>query len=329
MQSANMALGALLLIGLTACSQVESTPSETLYEPTRFSGDYLLDLAEALSSDDLQGRAPGTEESMRARQMIIDRFEALGVQPVNGSFEHPFLYGPFTNPETGEDAVPDKPGTNVMGLIEGSGESDLTMVLTAHFDHLGVREGEIFNGMDDNASGVTGILAAAEYFSENTPLHNVLIVALDAEEDGLSGARDFVTNPPIPLETIAFNLNLDMVSRGDNGLLWASGAAHWPALEPMIVTVASTAPVEVRMGFDTGEGRDDWTLLSDHGVFFRAGIPHLYLGVEDHPDYHRPSDDFENVDKDWYLRSIETVVMMADAADAILVEIDGMKSVEE
>ncbi|MDJ0920167.1 MAG: M28 family peptidase [Henriciella sp.] len=321
MTSSRSAFAALLVLALAGCGQNEARNASELFD-----GSYVLELAEALSADDMQGRAPGTPESAKAREMIIERMQALGLQPVNGTFEHAFTYGPFTNPTTGEDAVPDKPGVNVIGLIQGTSDSDLTMVLTAHFDHLGVREDEIYNGMDDNASGVTGILAAAEYFSANKPTHDVLFVALDAEEDGFGGAREFITNPPVPLEHMAFNLNLDMVSRGDNGLLWASGSAHWPALKPMIEAVASEAPVEVRMGFDTGEGRDDWTLLSDHAVFFRAGIPHLYLGVEDHPDYHRPSDDFENVDQDWYLRSVETVVRMAAAADARLVEIAAMKA---
>lgn len=320
MISPQTAFGALLLFGLTGCSHQNVDT-----EPELFDRAYVLQLAKALSADEMQGRAPGTSQSAKARQMIVVRMEELGLQPVNGAFEHAFTYGPFTNPETGEDAVPDKPGTNVMGLIEGTSESDLTMVLTAHYDHLGVRDDAIYNGMDDNASGVTGILAAAEYFSNNAPQHDVLIAALDAEEDGFGGARDFISNPPLPLAQIAFNLNLDMVSRGDNGLLWASGAAHWPALKPMIETVTEAAPVEVRMGYDTGDGRDDWTMLSDHAVFFRAGIPHLYLGVEDHPDYHRPSDDFENVDTDWYLRSVETVIMMAAEADARLVEIAAMK----
>ncbi len=76
------------------------------------------------------------------------------------------------------------------------------------------------------------------------------------------------------------------------------------------------------MGFDVeGEGLEDWTLLSDHAAFFKAGIPHLYLGVEDHPDYHKPSDEFEKVDQDWFLKSVDTAVRMAVAAEARLAEI--------
>lgn len=308
----------ILAFVIAACGNPSEPP---------FSIDDTLGLAEALSADTLEGRGAGTAGNAAARALIIDRMEALDVSPVSGRYEHPFTYGPFSTPE-GESAVPDKPGVNVMGLIEGKGDSPLTMVITAHFDHLGVRNGEIFNGADDNASGVAGLLAIAEYFSRNRPRHDILFVAFDAEEDGFGGARAFISDPPIPLSTIAFNLNLDMISRGDNGLLWASGTAHWPALEPLVDEVASSAPVTLSKGFDTGGGRNDWTLLSDHAVFFRAGIPHLYLGVEDHPDYHRPSDDFDKIDQDWFLNAVETARRLAGEAEKNLPEIYAMRSID-
>ena len=92
-----------------------------------------------------------------------------------------------------------------------------------------------------------------------------------------------------------------------------------------MIDIAARAPVDIKMGFDEGDGREDWTLLSDHAAFFRAGIPHLYFGVEDHPDYHKPTDDFERIDQDWFLRSVESVVMVAAEMDARLDEIYAMR----
>lgn len=308
-------------LGLAACG----APKETGFTPANYAAGPVLELAEALSSDALQGRQVGTEGNAQARALITARFAALGVRPYGAGYEAEFKYGGFVDSESGEPARPDKTGLNILGYIPGTSESSLTMVVSAHYDHLGVLEGEIYNGMDDNASGVAGLTAVAEYFAENPPLHTVAFAAFDAEEEGLSGARAFVANPPVPMDQIAFNLNMDMISRGDNGLLWASGAAHWPALTPLVEEIASRAPVTVKMGFDTGEGREDWTLLSDHGPFFRAGIPHLYFGVEDHPDYHQPGDDFEKIDQDWFLKSVDTVVMMSIAANKNLAEIAQMK----
>ncbi|MEL6729423.1 MAG: M20/M25/M40 family metallo-hydrolase [Pseudomonadota bacterium] len=324
MNGLRMILGAVLAIGFVGCSTLSNG-----YKPEHFSGKPTLALFEALSSDALAGRGVGTEGSAEARSMMIDRLSALGVQPVGDSFEHPFKYGPFRNPQTGEDARPDKDGINVIGRIPGRDGGGPTMVITAHYDHLGVRDGEIYNGADDNASGVVGALAIAEHFAETPPDHDVILVFFDAEEDGFGGARAFIANPPLALESVALNLNFDMVSRGDNGILWASGTYHWPEMIPRLDAVAETAPVIIERGYDEGDGRDDWTLLSDHAVFFRAGIPHIYFGVEDHPDYHRPSDDFENVDLEWFLKSVDTLAMVAEAMDEDLSEIYAMRLAAE
>jgi Zn-dependent M28 family amino/carboxypeptidase len=152
------------------------------------------------------------------------------------------------------------------------------------------------------------------------PLEHTLIVALvDAEELGARGARAFVAEPPVPIERMALNINLDMVSRTD-GLLWAGGASHTPALRPVLERVAARAPVTLRLGHDrpgAPEG-DDWTQLSDHVAFHERGIPFVYFGVEDHPDYHRPTDDVERVDSGEYVAAVQTILLALREIDAAL-----------
>ncbi len=309
--SACLAVG--LVVSLAACG------GRAGYEPAHFAPEPAIEMLEALSADNMKGRKVGTEENALARAMIVERFEALGIIPVGNGYEVPFSYGPF------EEAEVPKSGVNILGRVEGTTGSALSMIITAHYDHVGEIEGEIYNGADDNASGVVGLLAAAEYFAENPPKHDIAFLAFDAEEDGLGGSIAFIANPSVPLETVALNMNFDMLARGDNGKLWASGTSHWPEMKPIVSAVAETAPVQIEMGFDEGEARDDWTLLSDHAAFFRAGIPHIYFGVEDHVDYHKPSDDFEKIDQDWFLKSIDSVVMMAIAMDDDLDEIYAMR----
>lgn len=313
------AIGALLCFGLISCA------SEPSYQTETFDTDQAIAMLQALSADEMQGRKVGTEANAKARAMIIERFEAIGLDPVAGQFEHAFTYGTFADPETGADAAPAKSGVNLLARIEGTSESDLSMIITAHYDHVGVIDGEIYNGADDNASGVVGLLAAAEYFAKSPPKHDLIFLAFDAEEDRLGGSIAFVADPVEPLDSVALNINFDMLSRGDNGTLWASGTHHWPDLKPVMADLATRAPVTIKMGFDQGDDREDWTLLSDHAAFFRAGIPHLYFGVEDHPDYHKPTDDFERVNQDWFLRSVETVIMVAAEMDARLDEIYAMR----
>mgnify|MGYP000029429022 CR=1 FL=1 len=180
---------AVLTFALSACA------SDTSYQPGQFDPGPAIEMLEALSADDMQGRKVGTEENARARAMIIERFEALGVAPAGESYEHPFTYGTFADPETGADAAPAKRGVNIIAQIAGTGSSEISMIITAHYDHVGVIDGEIYNGADDNASGTVGLLAAAEYFVENPPRHNVTFLAFDAEEDRLGGSIAFVAEP--------------------------------------------------------------------------------------------------------------------------------------
>ena len=153
-----------------------------------------------------------------------------------------------------------------------------------------------------------------------SPLGATLVIALvDAEEEGLLGAKEFVAQPPIPLGQIVLNVNLDMVSR-TAGLLWAVGAHHTPALRPVIEEATANAPVTVRQGHDrpgAPEGAN-WTNSSDHAPFHQAGIPFVYFGVEDHADYHRPTDDFENIDPVEYVASVRTILTVMRALDEAL-----------
>ncbi len=270
----------------------------------------LLRHVQRLADDRLEGRATGTGGGRAARDYVRDAFRQIGLQPF-GDFVHPFR---FTDRE-GRDLQ----GYNVMGFVPGTQRNDLYMVVTAHYDHLGLRDGVVYNGADDNASGVAVLLAAAAYFKAHPPRHPIVFVALDAEERGLRGARAFFDDPPIDPGRIALNVNLDMVSRSDRNELFASGTYHYPFLTPLLEPVRARSSVHLRFGHDRPEdGHDDWTMASDHGVFHQHGIPYLYFGVEDHPDYHRPTDDFEAIPQDFFVRSATTILDALITLDAHL-----------
>jgi Zn-dependent M28 family amino/carboxypeptidase len=266
----------------------------------------LLAEVAVLAHDSMEGRAAGTDGNRRARAFLARALAETGARPLGGAYEHPFAWAGGS-------------GVNLIGVTSGRGDSEQVIVLTAHYDHVGVREGQVFNGADDNASGVAALLEIARTIAVE-PLEHTLIVALvDAEELGARGARALVAEPPVPLERVALNINLDMVSRTD-GLLWAGGASHTPALRPVLERVAARAPVTLRLGHDrpgAPEG-DDWTQLSDHVAFHERGIPFVYFGVEDHPDYHRPTDDAERVDPGEYVAAVQTILMALREIDRAL-----------
>ncbi len=289
--------------------------SSVLAEPATFDRDAAVATIKTLSDDDMAGRGTGTAGSAKAQAYLLQLIAKLNVDMVGPTHEHKFK---FTN-EAQDGTKSDHVGTNLLFRIEGTGDTDKTIVVSAHYDHLGTRDGEIYNGVDDNASGVAGVMAVAEHFKANPPKNDVIFALFDAEEMGLQGARAFVRNIKRIDPNIAFNINFDMLSRSDKNELYVAGAFHRAGLVPVIDAIAEKAPVQLLKGHDDPAlGANDWTFASDHGPFHRAGVPFLYFGVEDHPHYHRPSDDFETVPVDFFLRSIETVVIAADETDRSL-----------
>lgn len=263
-------------------------------------GQMLRDV-EILSSDEMQGRGIGTPGGIKAREYVAARFKASGLKTFGNSFVQPFE---FAN-RAGEKMS----GANVVGFIEGKRFKDKYIVISAHYDHVGIQKGEIYNGADDDASGTAALFAFAEYFNKNKPSQTIIFAAFDGEESGLRGSRAFVASPPVAKEKIALNINMDMVSRNDKNELYASGTYHHPMLKAPLEKVAKNTKIKLLLGHDRPEqGQNDWTNQSDHAAFHAAKIPFIYFGVEDHKDYHRPTDDFANINQEFYVRAVETIL---------------------
>jgi len=268
----------------------------------------LYDDVRILAADDMGGRLVGTPGSASARAYLIERLRTIGVEPVLTGFEQPF--------EAEHDGDVLK-GVNLIGRIRGSGTSDRVLLIGAHYDHFGIRDGKVLNGADDNASGVAVLLSIAGQFARERPVHDVVFALWDAEEQGFYGSKAFVAAPAVPLSRIAMNLNLDMMSRNDRNELWLAGAHHSPFLRTRFEQLAAQAPVSLKLGHDgpPWKGTDDWTDGSDHSVFHHKGIPFAYFGVEDYADYHKPTDDFAAIPKDFFARSAATALLAARLFD--------------
>jgi hypothetical protein len=282
----------------------------------------LLDEIRLLGGPEFEGRRTGTPGGLRARAHLADAFAAAGLQPLNGAYLHPFSFE-----HTSIKALyrRDRPfrmrfddAANVLGLVPGRERAAGTIVVSAHYDHLGVRDGVLFPGADDNASGVSVLLALARHLRNAPPRHTVLFAAFDAEELGLRGSRAFVGAPPAPGPFVLV-LNLDMLSRNNDGRIVVAGTNPWPALRPIVEAGARGSRLTVRLGHDRPFWKaglvDDWTSSSDHFPFHEAGIPFLYVGVEDHPGYHDPSDTFERIDPDFFVDAAELTARLFTAAD--------------
>ena len=298
-----------LVLGAAACPAPEAVSLDPRTD-TRIDREQLLRDIQILAHDSMEGRRAGTPGIERARRFLLPAFRERGLQPVNGAWTHEFQ-GTVRN-----DGGPLE-GVNIMGMVPGTEHPERFLVVTAHYDHLGIRNGEIYNGADDNASGTSALLAIGEYLARNPLRHSVLFLALDAEEMGLQGARAWVADPSVGPDAVVMNVNMDMISRSEVGELYAAGTYHYPFLRPLVEKVARTERLTLLMGHDRPDlpPGDDWTMASDHGAFHEQGIPFIYFGVEDHPGYHNPTDTFENITPDFYVAAVETVLDFLLAAD--------------
>lgn len=313
-----VALAAVAVAGSTALT-VQMSPSADA-APTPAGPSRYVDRARlirdvyTLAAPAFEGRRTGTPGARGARDWLAREFEAIGLEP-GGTDEY---LQSFTIPAREPGAIPDESAgaaeymaANVVGQVTGLVTRNRTLVVTAHYDHLGIRAGVLYPGADDNASGVAVLLAAARYLTQNPPRHTVVFAALDAEELGLHGAQALLDSRLVSPPAMIALINLDMVGRSDRNEVYAAGTSHSPWLRPVLEDVQTRASVQIRFGHDQPRdalGLEDWTHASDHGPFHDAGVPFVYFGVENHRDYHAASDTPDHIDGRFF----------GDAADMIV-----------
>ncbi|MGD2151992.1 MAG: M28 family peptidase [Gemmatimonadales bacterium] len=234
----------------------------------------------------------------------VDLLAGAGYDPVSGS--GPCSPGPLDGVrialDLGHDVRPAYSAPNVVALLPGT-DSVLKheyIVVTAHLDHVGIRDGQVYNGADDNASGSAAVLEAAEAAAMAPAKRSIIFVLLTAEEKGLLGSMYFADYPPVPIEQIVLNINLDMVGRNSpdwpESLLAMGSENRRPELLELIREVNSR--VGANLDWRLNEGSDPYAHVqrSDQLAFMQKGIPAIlitrgFMG----PDYHRPSDDPETI----------------------------------
>ncbi len=274
-----------LLVGLWACSDSPYEPPAELV-PTE---DRLLSHIEVLAHDSMLGRRAGSVNELRSAEYIRSRFIEYGLVPGTPGFFQAFEIPRAVDGRTGLSSQ------NVLAALPGVGSlADQWVLLGAHYDHLGVRnpvEGDsIYNGADDNASGVAMVLEVARLLSDHfdaatagASRRSILFQAYGAEEVGLVGSARFCEEPTVPFESVVAMLNFDMVSwlRGD--MLYLIGAASspdWTAL------VEQANEESLQVFYPAGSpGR------SDHYCFLLGGRPVLHFHTGLHEAYHTPTDE--------------------------------------
>lgn len=294
---------ALIVVGCSHSSSVENLNSNE-YEITENS---IMKHIKYLSSDELEGRYPGSPGSELAIKYIENHYTSLQLNSFRDTKYLDFFE--FSDIKGNTISVP-----NVVGVINGNNKnySDEVIVVGAHFDHLGLggnhsgsldlNSNEIHNGADDNASGVSGLLELAKkLFSNKSKLtRSIVFVAFNAEEQGIFGSKSFVKSPYFDSKKIISMINLDMIGRMKDSNLYISGTGTSPIFSSLLDSVSSNHNLVINKNPD-GFGP------SDHASFYVNDIPVLFFFTGAHTDYHRPSDDWEKINSRGLKMSLDMI----------------------
>ena len=262
-----------------------------------------------LASDAMQGRGSGTNFERIAAEYIGSQFRQFGLQP-GGDTDTSGNKGYVQR--VALDQTGTKATWNVIGILKGSDPqlASEVIMLSAHLDHLGVREtmpgDNIFNGADDDASGCVAVMELARVLAGGKrPRRTIYFVCFGSEERGGMGSRHFIDNPPVPLKQFVADLTFEMLGRPDPkvpaGTLWLTGFER-STLGPELARQGASLVADPHPEQNFFRRSDNYPLA------LRGVIAHTISSFGLHTDYHRPSDDVSKIDFAFMTRSLNSLV---------------------
>lgn len=259
-----------------------------------------------LASDELEGRRTGEIGQKKAANFIADYYKRLGILPPKGTDSYfQAIPANFMKGTT----IRLKDSENVWAFIEGTEKPEEVLIISAHYDHMGILLGQIYYGADDNGSGTASLMEIARIFKELynqgiKPKRSVLFLHLTGEEFGLFGSKYYVQNPIIPLKNTIADLNIDMIGRtspeykGTKDYIFVVGSDKLSDDLHSISEKANIESVNLDLDYSFNDENDPQQIYyrSDHYTFAKEGIPAIFYYNGTHEDYHLPSDTFDKID---------------------------------
>ncbi|MGH7459994.1 MAG: M20/M25/M40 family metallo-hydrolase, partial [Longimicrobiales bacterium] len=212
---------------------------------------------------------------------------------------------------------------NVVGILPGSDPvlKDTYVVFSAHMDHVGIGQpnaqgDSIYNGADDDASGTSAVIEVAQAFAalpaNQRPKRSIIFLLVSGEEKGLFGSKHFVAHPPVPLDKIVANINIDMIGRNNPDTVVAIGQ-DYSSLGPLVQQVAKSNPnLKLTVAPDLWP-QEQLFFRSDHFSFAERNVPAIFFTTGLHKDYHQPSDEAATIDTDKVSRIAQLTFQLAQA----------------
>jgi len=301
----------LLLAATFSCTSQKNSVSEV--PPTKYINTITVaDLKTHLyivASDAMEGRETGSLGQKKAGDYLINQYKNNKIPFPKGATEYyQRIPAAYLNAKKDEN-LPDS--ENIWAYIEGSEKPNEIVVISAHYDHVGVKNGEVYNGADDDGSGTVALLEIAQAFQiakneGNGPKRSILILHVTGEEHGLHGSRYYSENPLFPLANTITDINIDMIGRRDelhkdsNNYVYLIGSDYLSTDLYNICEDANKNYANLFIDYKFNERTDPnrFYYRSDHYNFAKNGIPSVFLFNGVHADYHKATDEVEKIEFD-------------------------------
>lgn len=262
-----------------------------------------------LASDELEGRDTPSRGLNLAANYIAEQFKAAGLVAAGDDGYFQTADWNVINPENKstniQAKIPPVKVRNVIGLLPGSDPllKNTYVIISAHYDHLGIQSREIFNGANDDASGVASVIELARVFAgqKNVTKRSLVFIAFFGEEKGLVGSRYYGAHPVFPIESTVAGINLEQVGRTDDlegAQVKAAGVTGLDFSDVGNIIQQAGLAVGVNI-WKHPVNSDRYFAFSDNQALADQGVPaHTISVAYDFPDYHQPSDDSDKIDYD-------------------------------
>lgn len=303
----------LTFLSLLGCKSIKNTALITDAEKMKFMNSIVASKLRThlmfVASDEMKGRETGSEGQKNVGKYLISNYKKNNIgSPKNANNYYQKIPAAFLNAKENEN-LPDS--ENVCAFIKGSEKPEEVVVLSAHYDHIGVTNNQINNGADDNGTGTVTLLEVAAAFAKAkkagyTPKRSILFIHMTGEEHGLHGSRFYSENPLFPLKNTVADVNIDMIGRRDefhkksNDYIYLIGSDYLSSDLYNICEEQNKKYVNLKIDYKYNDRKDPnrFYYRSDHYNFAKNGIPSVFLFNGTHADYHQPTDDIDKIEFD-------------------------------
>ncbi len=262
-----------------------------------------------IAADTMEGRDTGSEGQKKAGRYLVEQYKKDGIPfPKGADSYYQKVPAAFMNKDSGEN-LPDS--ANIWAFIEGSEKPNEIVVVSAHYDHVGIKNGEVYNGADDDGSGTVSLLEIAQAFEKakkegHGPKRSILILHMTGEEHGLYGSEYYSENPLFPIANTVADVNIDMIGRRDelhkdsNNYVYLIGSDYLSTDLYKICEAVNTKYTHLNLDYKFNDRKDPnrFYYRSDHYNFAKHGIPVVFLFNGVHADYHQASDEVDKIEFD-------------------------------